>query len=152
MELQIGERSYRTGKLNAFKQLHVARRVAPVLMSLGKSLELLLGSVESKKDETQAAPPSEDVSIKDAKAMVAILPLAEALAAMREEDVDYVINSCLAVCEIQQGNGWQRVQAGNGRLMFDFIELPAMMELTMAVIRENLVPFFPTPQAPATKA
>lgn len=157
MELPIGERTYRTGKLNAFKQLHVARRVAPVMMSLGKTLELVLGATPAKKAndaeaEGLASVQPEDTTKADANAMVAMLPLAEALAAMKEEDVDYVINACLAVCELKQGDAWQRVQAGNGRLMFDFIDLPIMMELTMTVIKENLVPFFPSPLAPASKA
>lgn len=155
MELPIGEKLYRTGKLNAFKQLHVARRVAPVLLSMGKSLELILGMAAQKKTEAEgleSKPAKEDISRADAQAIVAVLPLAEAFAAMKEEDVDYVINACLSVCELRQGDAWQRVQASNGRLMFDFIDLPVMMELAMAVIKENLVPFFPSPQGPASKA
>jgi hypothetical protein len=156
MELEIGGRTYRTGKLNAFKQLHVARRVAPVMMSIGKTLEVVLGSIEKQKpvegDGEPPVPSKEDLKVEDARAMVAMLPLAQSMAAMKEEDVDYVLNACLSVCDLKQGDGWQRVQATNGRLMFDFIDLPVMMELAITVIKENLVPFFPSPSAPASKA
>ena len=97
-----------------------ARRIAPLLAGLG------------------------DVLKEDAKGFSKIIsPIAEALSRMSDDDTDYVIDACLLVVQRKQGETWQSVVARNGSLMFDDIDLPAMLQLTVAVIQQNLGSFFP---------
>ena len=118
--VEINGQSYRIGRLDAKKQFHVARRLAPLLAGLGGALK------------GEAKGFAEMVS-----------PIAEALAKMSDEDSDYVIDTCLAVVARQQGSDWAGVMARNGGLMFQDIDLPAMLRLAVAVIQHNLGSFFP---------
>jgi hypothetical protein len=121
-EREIAGVSYRIDKLDAMKQFHVARRLAPVM---GK----LAGNIGADKDA-------------DLFAMLG--PVSEAVAEMRDEDANYVISTCLSVCSRPNphGTGFSPVAAPNGRIMFQDVELPQMLQLVWAVIEENLGGFF----------
>lgn len=123
MELSINGQTYRVDKLNAFAQFHVARRLAPALWALGS------GAMSTLKQGGE---------FSDAVALGAIGPLVEVIAKMSNADSEYVLAACLGVCSRQSGTGWQKVYAEGGGLLFQDIDLPAMMQLTMAAIRENL--------------
>lgn len=119
----IAGADYRIGKLDARKQLHVARRVMPIMGAL-------VGLMQAQGQITVTA---------------ALPAMAEQIAAMPDADVDYVVGNCLAVCQRRNdvhGGGWGAVQASNGKLMFDDIGLPEMLQLVAAVIQENLGSFF----------
>jgi hypothetical protein len=118
--VEINGQSYRIGRLDAKKQFHVARRLAPLLAGLGGALK------------PEAKGFAELVS-----------PIAEALAKMSDEDTDYVLDTCLMVVQRQQGEGWQNVMVKGGGLMFQDIDLPTMLRLAVAVIQQNLGSFFP---------
>lgn len=122
METQINGNTYRIGKLDARTQFHVARRLAPLLAGIGKTL-----NQPKNKDDLFST----------------FGPLADALSRMSDEDTDYVLDKCLSVTQRAQGNQFAPVMASNGRMMFDDIDLPAMMQLAVAVIRENIGGFFP---------
>jgi len=127
---------YLIGKLSAFEQLHVARRLAPVLAELFTSFK--------------ATPEGGEAGL-DALLELASVPLAKTLAKMTNEDVDYVVNACLSVCQRQQAKGWARVMV-NGVLMFADIELDTLIALTSSVVQENLGRFFPTSQPESATA
>jgi hypothetical protein len=118
--VEISGQQYRIGRLDAKRQFHVARRLAPLLAGLGGALK------------GEAKGFAEMVS-----------PIAEALAKMSDEDTDYVLDTCLLVVQRQSGQGWQSVMVKNGGLLFQDIDLPAMLQLTVAVIQQNLGSFFP---------
>lgn len=139
-EIQIGDHVYRLGKLNAFAQFHIARRLAPVLGSLGAAAV----SLPSAMDGAVAVGESDTLSV--------LGPIADAVSKMSDVDVDYVLNTCLSVCARQQGAQWARVQAPGGGLMFQDIDLSALMQLAFAVIRENLGNFFPAAPVLASKS
>ena len=121
--IEVGGNSYRIGRLDARKQFHVARRLAPILPALG--------GMKTGKDM-----------------MMSIAPVAEALSKMSEEDTDYVLDTCLAVCQRIQGNGQGApLMARGGGLMFQDIDMPQMIQLTIQVLRENLAGFFPAAAA-----
>jgi hypothetical protein len=71
-------------------------------------------------------------------------PLTDALSGMSDEDVDYVLDVCLGVCQRLQPNGQGApVIARGGGLMFEDIDMGQMMQLAVKVIQENLGGFFP---------
>lgn len=150
----FGGTNYRIGRLDPFVQFHVARRLAPILANLGTALKEAAPLLQSK--QATGGTPEEAAASKDAEDFdalaVAIGPIAETLAKMSDEDVDYILHKCLAVCQRDIGGGkWAPVQLRGGtRLMFEDIDLPTLMGLTINTIQDNLSSFFPTgPQSSA---
>lgn len=128
-EFEINGVQYRSDRMDAKKQFHVARRLAPLLAGLG-------GAIKGEK-----AGFAEFVG-----------PIADAVSKMSDEDTDYVIDACLRVVQRQQGQTWQAVTSRGGDLMFDDIDLPVMLRLTVAVIQQSLGGFFPGGPSASTAA
>lgn len=132
MELMLKGASYRTGVLDAFTQLHISRRLTPLLgktTSVGDKLEVVKdedGAIIDVKGDTDAA----------------LAPLTEAIAAMKDEDAEYIINACLDVAERKQpGGGWAPVRA-NRVVMYSDVSLAVMLQLAFHTLRENMRDFF----------
>jgi hypothetical protein len=122
IEFEVGTETYRAGKLDAFAQLHVSRKIAPVLPKLLPILALL--------------PKTGDAV--DLGQMGAILePLTGVLAAMPKDDVDLVVTACLSVVQRKQGATWAPVWR-SGTLMFEDIELAVLVQVVVQVIRGSL--------------
>lgn len=120
-EIDIGGNKYQIAKLNAFQQFHVARRIAPIMFSLGTAASTFL----AKDKETAAV-------------LKAIEPMVNVISQMSDADSQYVLNACLSVCSRQQGSGYSRIFVDGSGLMFQDIDLPTMMQLAYAVIQDNL--------------
>ena len=118
-EFQAGGLTFRANKINAFTQFHLIRRLAPILSKLAGSAEKL------KNDPMQA-----------------LGALGDHLAAMKDEDADYILMACLAATERSQDKmGWARVVI-NSTLMFQDLELPVMLQIAWEVIQFNFSGFF----------
>jgi Phage tail assembly chaperone protein, TAC len=140
VEFEIGGNNYRAGKLDAFKQLHVSRKLAGVLP---KVLPALIAA-------TTEADGGDMVSL-----LSACEPAAEALAAMPEADVDFVFHTCLGVVQRQQGSAWSAIWNPQGKvLQFSDIDLPQMTEIVFKVLQDSLGPTMAglIARAPAAKA
>ncbi|MDD3310951.1 phage tail assembly chaperone [Pseudodesulfovibrio sp.] len=133
MDLTINGNAYRAGRMDARRQFHVVRRLAPIISGL-TDLKSLMGDP-----------------------MAALGPLADAIAEMKDADADYILDACLAVVERKQpAGGWAKVMV-NGGLMFQDLDMAAMLRLTWAVLQEDMQGFFdalprPSPAAPPKKA
>jgi hypothetical protein len=118
-EFEIGDVRYRAGKMNAFAQLHIVRRLLPVLPAL-----VPLQKMDWKNDE-----------------VASVTALADALQNIRDEDVEYVLNACLDVTERRNpGGGWAAVRV-NGTTMFT-VGIAELMKIAMEAIQENMTDFF----------
>lgn len=129
-EFEVGGVKYRSRKMDARRQFHVARKltpaVAPLMHSLGPLLSISAGS---------ASPDG----IVDA-----LMPLAEAIAAMPADDCDFILDECLSVVEREQsgGTGWAPIFVRDAkRMMFDDIQMPQMLAIATRVIQENVGSF-----------
>lgn len=123
IDIPIGEHLYRIGRLNAMQQWHVARRWMPVAIAMGSGV-------------MNAAEAADDAAAGDA--LITVLgAMTDALAKMSDADSDFVINTCLGVCQIKQGEQYAPVRSAAGGIMFDFIDVSTLMRLTMAVIKEH---------------
>lgn len=129
-ELAIGGNNYRIGKLTPFQQFHIARRLAPVLFALGSS-------AEQAADKLRASIEGQGLDTLSVYG-----PVADVLSKMSDADSEYVLGTCLAVVHRQQGASWAAVHAQGGGLMFQDIGLAEMMQLAVAVLKENLGNFF----------
>lgn len=126
---------YRIGKLDVFDQFHIARRLAPLLATLGTAL--LDRPVVSLEGDTAKESSDRFLSL-------ALSPLAEAIAKMSNADADFIIHTCLAVCYRKvDPQGWAPVQVNGKTLAYDDITLTILMGLVVNVIEENLGSFFP---------
>ena len=121
MNLTINGITYSTtAKLDAFTQLHVARK-------LGAALPVVDGLVRQEN------------AGKD-KTLLSLLMLSN----ISDADADFVVKKCLGVVVRNSGNQPAKIQTPSGELMFDDISLAAVLDLAVAVIEENLGDFFRT--------
>lgn len=141
-EFQVGDKTYRSGKLSAMTQFHMVRRLAPLLGGIGAAAAAVRGQIPAAPADPAASPlPSETFLQADIIAMVA-----DAVGKMSDQDTEYVINTCLSVCQRQQeGNVWAPVTR-SGRMMFEDIDMAQMLQITWRVLQENLSSFFNAPQ------
>lgn len=140
MEFEINGNTYRSGKLDAFVQFHVARRLAPVQAALFKAGAAAQGQPEQVAGGT------------------AMAGLAEAIAGMPDADCDFVLMKCLGAVQRKQDSGWSNITAAGGKsLTFSDIDMLTMLQITQRVIEENLGGFFgesadPSPSPPSPTA
>lgn len=131
MEVEMGGKTYKIGRLNAFAQMYILKRAVPVL---GKLQKVLDAAGDNDADLTAVLPP-----------------LGEAIGALPDESLEYVCNAALDVVDLrQEGGGWAPVRS-NGRLMYPDMDLLTMLSLTAHVLQDNLTSFFralPALQAP----
>lgn len=144
-QIEIGQHTYTIGRLNALDQLHVSRKIAPIVPKLMPILtELAKGELVAVFDKLEAdkgeGASSDVVDADDLKGLEgladALSPLMEVFAQMNEEDVNYLIHKCLGV--VKRGTA---LVSRNNSLMFDDIDLQQIMPLVLAVIRINLGDF-----------
>ena len=87
-EIEINGVMYRIGRLDAFTQFHIARRLAPIQLAMGISASEL--AQKATADESTIA--------------AAIMgPIADIMSKMPQDDVDYILKSSLAIVSRKQG-------------------------------------------------
>ncbi|MBJ9593232.1 hypothetical protein I5745_22340 [Burkholderia seminalis] len=154
-EFQLGGHTYQIGRLNARQQFHVSRRIAPLIPPMVPALLKLYSELERARDATGAAAvtaivggaPAAEALAASKRDVVALAesvapvlqPLTDALATLKDDDADYVLDACLSVVERKHMNGWAKVWSAQHRTtMFDDIGLEVMLPLVVRVIVANL--------------
>ena len=117
MQFTIKDKTFDSGRLNAFQQLHVVRRLAPVT----ERLVALAGSAG------------------DPEAFLG--PLARTVGELPDADVDYILNACLDVTQIRQDTGGFARLRVNGVIMFP-LDLTMLLGIAAHVLKDNLSGFF----------
>lgn len=126
MQFILRGQTYDAGKIDAMRQFHIVRRLAPVL---GK-LAALAPQMDRLKRE-----------LADTESERLLASLGEAVSVMPDADVEYVLNACLDVTQIrQESGGWAKLRA-NGVIMFP-IDLATMLGIAAHVLKDNLSGFF----------
>lgn len=123
--MELNGNEYNIEKLSVKKQFHLSRKLAPLILTLGKA-------INSDRPDNEAG------------ALGALVPVAEILSKMSDEDSEYVLDMCLSVVSRKQGDKFAKIQAPNGLFMFSDIDLQTAMQLVAAVVRDNLGNFFST--------
>ncbi|WP_423196792.1 Bacteriophage protein [Cupriavidus sp. H19C3] len=127
-EIELGRNRYSIGRLSAMQQLHVSRRIAPIVPALIPVFLSLRGKVDRGDDLEGLA--------------TALQPLADGLAGLKDEDAEYVVGTCLSAVQRWQETGWARVWAiEQKRLMFDDMDMGVILPLVVQVVVANLGPF-----------
>lgn len=129
LEIELGGNRYSVGKMSVLRQLHVSRRVALILPPL---INVYLQMGGSQKPLTESLQEMAST----------LQPFIDGLAGMKDEDVEYILSSCLAVVQRKQDSGWANVwSVSAGQAMFDDMDLGTLLELAARVIADNLGPF-----------
>jgi hypothetical protein len=132
-ELEVNGTWYRTGKLDAFKQFHLFRKLMPLFSGMGETAAARIARAAAE------AGASDNLI-----GWASFGPVAQAIADMTQSDSEFIIKTCLAVCQRKSPAGqWVRLATPQGDLMFEDIDLTVMLQLSFAVIQDNLAPFFP---------
>jgi hypothetical protein len=118
-ELKIGEREFVIGKMSVRKQFHVARRLGPLMAALFGQ-----GNGGGVRD----------------LATMKIGPIADVLAGMDDEDVDYVLDATLSVVSLRQGSAAFPIM-NNGQMAYQDITMPDMLRLASEVVQRDLAGF-----------
>lgn len=124
-EFDLNGQHYRLGKLDAFKQFHVSRKIAPIIPSL---IPVFIKIAEAQ-------------SLKDDLTQITELlgPFAEGIAGMPDEAAEYVVGTCLSVVHRQQGNGFVPMWNVQQKVcMFDDMDLSTLIPLVVRVIQDSL--------------
>ena len=126
-QVEVFGQTYSIGRMDAMKELHVSRRLAPLMAGFGASAFSL---VQQGKE-----------TIDDGAMLQVFGPVVDALSKMKDDDVEYIIRTCLAVVKRKEGERWVPVQNGT-QLQYQDITMQGMMRLTIEVIQERLGGFF----------
>jgi hypothetical protein len=133
-EFDYAGHDYRIGKLSAFQQFHVSRKIAPLIPPL---IPVFMKVKAAGKAGALAA---------DLGALQELLqPFADGLAAMQDEAAEYVVGTCLSALKRQdkESGHWAAVWNPSGKVfMFaDLNDLSGTIPLVLRVIQDSLGPF-----------
>lgn len=117
MKVTIEGVEYEIGKLDALRQYHLVRKLAPVLA-------VMIGSFSK-----------ENVESMDMGA------LADALAKMDMETSDFILFTCLSVVKRHDKGVWAPVSTGK-QLMYADMNAAVLFNIQKEVVQENLANFF----------
>ena len=137
MQITISGKNYTIGRLNALDQLHVSRKIAPIIPSLIPIISEVAKGGLSKVIESMELGDDvelENIDLKELDGLSgALSPLMEVIAGMSEGDTNLVIHKCLSVV-IRDG----AVLCRGESIMFDDLDMMQILPLVVAVIRKNL--------------
>ncbi|MDR1979776.1 MAG: hypothetical protein LBQ42_13655 [Synergistaceae bacterium] len=119
IEYESGATRYRAGVLDAFSQLYVAKRLVPILKGFTDIASMNAGEL--------------NISSLD--------KFLDAVSGLKDEDLRYIISTCLSVASKQEGKTWVRMTATNGALMFEDMGIIEMLTICWYVIKANLEGF-----------
>lgn len=124
MDFQINDVAYKSTKMNAMTQFHVSRRLAPLLSSM-------TNIAQGGKMEVPTVLAS----------------LMGEISKLSDVDCEYVLHSCMAVTNRDQGGGrgFAPILASDGKTpMFPDIDMLGMLTIAAHVLQDNLAGFFPS--------
>lgn len=133
-DFDIGGRKFKLGKIDAFKQFHIVRRVGPILADMLPALKDIAKAAKGGPDE------SEEMKLDQISKFVG--PIMEGLSRLSDADADKVLFGLLSAVEVQHGGGsWAKVSNGTMLMMQD-LELPVLLQLAGRAFMFNLSGFF----------
>lgn len=133
--IEINDNTYQINKLSLFDQIHIARKIAPVMSGLGQTITLIQKQIEEMREEEAGGEDIFSRIIWDSSG-----PITEALSKMPEDDTNFVIKKCLAVVtRLDKSSGrYSKILASNGTPMFDDIDMMTTIRLVWEVVQDNL--------------
>lgn len=131
-EFEIGSAKYKLRKVDAFKQFHIVRRMAPILGELIPALKGL-----GKMSEFESLPEDQ----KFDQIATIVTPIMNGLSKLSDSDSEFVLKGLLASVEGQVGGAWSPIAKGE-MLMRSDLDLPILIQLAGRAFMFNLSGFF----------
>lgn len=132
-EFSVGTKDFKLCKIDAFKQFHIVRRIAPILSEL---LPSLAGAqkIATQKDLSESEKFEEFAKIA--------APFMAGLSKLSDEDSNRVLFGLLSSVEVKQESGnWAKVST-DSMLMMQDLELPVLLQIAGKAFMFNLAGFF----------
>lgn len=135
VEITLSGNQYRISKLDTFKQLHLSRKLAPLVPELVPAFVKIQALIGPAKSDVEPEMGLEQVA--DIASLLG--PFADALSNLSDKDTEYVTGLCMEVVQRRSGDSWAAVWNKDGKtFMFQDIELDTMLLLLVKVIQANL--------------
>jgi len=146
IEFEIGGQSYRAAKLETFAQLHLSRKLGPVLTKMLPAFFKVAQSGQRGVFAKLSKSMEGDVASIDQTAIeelaAAIEPVAAILGGMSDQDAEYVYSTCLSVVMRNHVGNWTPVwNKQQSTCMFDDIDLGTMTQMVARVTMDSLGAF-----------
>lgn len=135
-EIAIGGHDYRCGKLATRTQLHVVKRLIPVVQGLAPLFAA--GSTQLTPDENGALVPG----FAGINLYEALAALANTVGLLSDADSDFILDAALDAVRWKQGERWVPLRAPGGALMLAAADdLAVQLRLLWEVLAESLANF-----------
>lgn len=131
-EFELSGRKFKIGKLSAFKQFHLVRRIAPILADLLPAIQDLQ-KVSKNTNKSDADNFEESAKI--------LAPILTGFSKLSDQDSEFVLYGLLSCVEVQLGQSWAKVATDN-MLMVQDMELPMLLQIAGRAFMANLSNFF----------
>lgn len=132
-DFEIGQKKFKLGKIDAFKQFHIVRRIGPILSELLPALKDV-GKLKATENL------SEDEKLSQIATFAT--PVMQGLSKLSDADADFVLMGLLSSVETQQSAGNWAFVAKSGMVMIQDLELPILLQLAGRAFMYNLSGFF----------
>lgn len=121
-QIQVSGHTYAIARLDAFKQLAVARRLGPFVTAFFDTIAVATGPTP----------------------FAAYEPILKAIGEMSDDDANFILNTCLGVVSRQAEGaaGWQRILPSPGVLQFADITPSDMLQITGKVLEAHQIAGF----------
>lgn len=121
--LTVGENEYRVERLDAMSQLHVVRRILPIMTGIGQTISDLRSAASQGEEKDKE------------RFMFAVMTAAmEVVSKMSDTDVEFVLFKCLSRARRKQDERYMPVSNGN-QLQFQDMKLEEMVRLSIEVLK-----------------
>ena len=130
MEFEANGQTYRSTKIDTFKQLFVIRRLAPIVKDMLTAQIITIFNSKKKGEE-----------IDPMLVFGAFSSFAEAAGNIKDDDMEYIIDVCLHSCQRKQAEAWVPVMS-EGVLRFQDITPAGMLIISYNVLSVSVGNFF----------
>jgi tail assembly chaperone len=130
IELEVDGRRFRLEKPNAMEQLHLTRKLAPLLPALAPVIDRV------REDLQKGMKVDEDLT-----ALAELSQgFADQLAAMKNEDAEYVFDICLSALMVEHNGNWVNFWAKQAKMPMvkELNDAALLLRLVLRVLRETL--------------
>ncbi len=130
----IGEKQFKVGKIHAFKQFHIVRRIAPILGEL-MPIMAKLGKEMKNPDGLSQDEQFEKLAVIAGPVMIGFSKLSD-------DDSNKVLLGLLSAVEMKMETGNYAKLSNGDTLMFDNLELPLLLQAAGRSFMFNMSGFF----------
>ena len=134
-DFEINGTKYQVRKMDAFKQFHIVRRLAPMLGELAP----VLGQAASKAKALEDSSEAEKLEAFGE----AVAPIMNGLSKLSDEDANRVLFGLLECAETHRSGAWAPLVVPGGKQMaFQDLDLPTLLQIAARAFAFNLSGFF----------